>query len=954
MPALTPAEFTVPLVDASLAVTPIARILFYESADWILPAAIVVLVVFGILWLIGKSRSSREQRERIKLAQQPADPHESAADHQQLTVPTEALLTDHAMPVTPPEVAPADSREAAWAELFDAQTSAVRLSEIATAYPEFAAQIDAHPSAYPELRQWIAAQQAAQTPGSANPADAFCDTATLSATTAIVPSEGLGPIERNNRRADALGFAAGSAALVLMIGGVALVDSLIGAPPQGNSSSPVAVAAGFDAVTFRDGLSEGWSVQGSALTTSDTNWLGHLPRMQAIHVPRTEQPLQIDGAVIMGTLPGGLDSELFMLDTQTGEVIWSESGRISCLPNESTRSARCAISDGTSTDVVTLDASGERERFSVDGDRWGMALQGDNIVLTGGGSVLSVDTSGQVIWESEDVAGVSFGLLQTSDSFVLAYNSQVWRLIDKTGRTVHQSDAAPAQTGAFDACGPMLTEEKLILVGTLCNSSTELAEINVEVKPDVDPLSIRQVSGDDGTWLFSQEGNVVSLDEVTGEPRWNAPGSVPGHAQEAQVVAGSAGDALILQSESGSIQLVSLASGELLASASADRGDEIVALPNAIAHFGVNSLTVRILDPDTLVELDARPWTPPPNYVEAIGGVNGVMVASVSCADCSVAEGSHVISGYTFYGPADDGSVVLPAASEIPSGIPECPAETKLLAWAELADGWVLVCGVDLDRPSYVAMQSSPGSTTLVSRGATDPLGAEALAAVIWDADLGRYIAQMQDDSELILDHTIGTATLRDASGSITSAQHRFVRYIFVLLDNVPLTAADAALASGAYGVQAPEETAEDQVRYLIQVLEKSYEGRALVKETLPILEKCSAEPGSYADTVTQMRAVYDNRAELLASLDATPVSLIPEGTQLLDDLRLAIDLSRRANVEYVAWAEATDRSGCTQLSAEGRQYADASDAPKERFAARWNRIVAPQFGVRTFDPWYI
>jgi hypothetical protein len=140
----------------------------------------------------------------------------------------------------------------------------------------------------------------------------------------------------------------------------------------------------------------------------------------------------------------------------------------------------------------------------------------------------------------------------------------------------------------------------------------------------------------------------------------------------------------------------------------------------------------------------------------------------------------------------------------------------------------------------------------------------------------------------------------------------------------------------------------------MIEVLEKAYEGRALVKDALPKLAGCTAGAGGYADTIAAMKSVRDNRAELLQALDAMPVDKIPEGKQLLADLTEAIDLSHQANVEYVSWAEAANASGCAQLSAAGKAAADASDAPKERFAARWNRVVAPAYGVRTFDAWYI
>ena len=198
-------------------------------------------------------------------------------------------------------------------------------------------------------------------------------------------------------------------------------------------------------------------------------------------------------------------------------------------------------------------------------------------------------------------------------------------------------------------------------------------------------------------------------------------------------------------------------------------------------------------------------------------------------------------------------------------------------------------------------------------------------------------------------------ATMRDADTSSTvSEQQRFVRYVFVPMGEGVRAAEETANETGAFDVKAPEATAEDQIRYMIEVLEKAYAGRAMLKDALPKLAGCTAGPGGYADTIAAMQAVRDNRAELLAALDAMPVDKIPEGKQLLADLTEAIELSHQANVEYVAWAEAANASGCATLSAAGKTAADASDAPKERFASRWNSVIAPKYGVRSFDGWFI
>jgi len=184
--------------------------------------------------------------------------------------------------------------------------------------------------------------------------------------------------------------------------------------------------------------------------------------------------------------------------------------------------------------------------------------------------------------------------------------------------------------------------------------------------------------------------------------------------------------------------------------------------------------------------------------------------------------------------------------------------------------------------------------------------------------------------------------------------QERFVRYVFVPMGTKERVIDEVANQNGAFDVKAPKSTAEDQIRYMIEVLEKAYAGRAMLKDALPKLAGCTAGVGGYGDTIAAMQAVRDNRAQLLTALDAMPVDKIPEGKQLLADLTSAIELSHQANVEYVAWAEAANANGCASLSATGKAAADASDAPKAAFATRWNSVVAAKYGVRTFDGWYI
>ena len=422
------------------------------------------------------------------------------------------------------------------------------------------------------------------------------------------------------------------------------------------------------------------------------------------------------------------------------------------------------------------------------------------------------------------------------------------------------------------------------------------------------------------------------------------------------------GDGVLVWNEGQqSVAIVDVETGdEVKISTTASDRNIAVAAGQVLAFSGNSERTlssVEVFDGETGDELYAGSFPEVTDVAEVVGGPNGVLFSHYFCDDCSTAEGSHSLDSYTFMGPANssDGTAQTAGSVSIPDTITiGCPADTILLAWAEFADGWVLVCGVSTTEPTFMAYQGPDSSKVLYSVGAQNPTSADAKAAVDWDAGLSRYTAELDGGDRVTLDYDIGTAVRRDSVERKTIEQQRFVRYVFVPLGESVRTVTDTAQEDGAFDVQAPDDTADDQVRYMIEVLEKAYAGRALVKDALPKLEYCTASAGGYSDTVSAMEAVRDNRAELLSSLDAMPVDRIPEGSALLDDLYAAIEASHRANIEYVTWAEAANASGCASLSSKGARAAASSDAPKERFASRWNRAVAPKFGVRTFDAWYI
>lgn len=813
-----------------------------------------------------------------------------------------------------------------------AEATAEQLAHLAGQRPDLWAQISAHPNCYDGLRSWIAAQggAAASTGPGVMPF-------------AVAPDQGHRP--KSKMKA----WLAGGVAAALAISGCGVALALtetwpfgevgpLGSGGRSSANSASSVVQEDQAPTFADGIEERWTVTGSDFG-SGAVMTGHLPRMMpdVVQRHRFDQPLLLDGSVLFSyrTEATGAGTGWAAVDPESGQTQWSVS-------TESERGACASNRDLTESVCTMLATPGPGNLVKLDGD-------GFEVIHEFGASG---ESSNRLWFEKDDIAVV---------------DREGYRLASSAGEILNDSAVSkPRGKPIFDldfvgfeaeSCGWLIVEGVTSYFGSPCNADSK------EIVFEGSQFEWAVVNSADPVILVNERNSVTAIDAETREVLWSKPGTLPGWYQDPQIVKREAGDGvLIVGSENQSAVIADLESGdEVTIAASVDHHHIAVSGEYVLVFSGDSdgSLSaVEVFDGQSGKPVFSGSFPKIEHVVEVVGGPNGVLMAHNFCEDCSVAEGSHGIESYSFMGPAKSGksdSVQKVSSIAIPDSISiECPADTILLAWAEFADGWVVVCGVSMTEPTFMAYQASGASQIAYSVGATRPTSAEAKAAVNWDEGLSRYTAELRSGDHVTIDYDIGTAIRRDATSHKTVEQQRFVRYIFVPLGEKVRTVNETSQEDGAFDVQAPDDTADDQVRYMIEVLEKAYDGRALVKDALPKLEQCTASAGGYGDTVTAMKTVRDNRSELLSALDAMPVDKIPEGSALLDDLYDAIEASYRANVEYVAWAESANATGCASLSKVGARAAAASDAPKERFASRWNRAVAPKFGVRTFDAWYI
>lgn len=279
-----------------------------------------------------------------------------------------------------------------------------------------------------------------------------------------------------------------------------------------------------------------------------------------------------------------------------------------------------------------------------------------------------------------------------------------------------------------------------------------------------------------------------------------------------------------------------------------------------------------------------------------------------------------------------------PGAVAMPAGMPGCPSSTILLAWAELPNGWVLVCGYTTDQPT-LWVSSIDGVETR-----TESVHYFAATDSSTQAGGPAYFSSTAEGSSQL---SFSPATLRseDTFGSIQFQSSVLMIYFVDLGYSAP------AEGQGAFELAAPGDTAEDQVRYLAELLETSYEGRAQLQGAVAAVDDCTSA-AAVRNAVDEIAAVRDNRAYLLSALASAPVDQVPEGVMLLNELVGALQHSYDADVGYLQWAEKVRDQGCNSGSAEAGNHSSGLARPqKVAFSERWNRVIYPDFAVQSIDP---
>jgi len=264
-----------------------------------------------------------------------------------------------------------------------------------------------------------------------------------------------------------------------------------------------------------------------------------------------------------------------------------------------------------------------------------------------------------------------------------------------------------------------------------------------------------------------------------------------------------------------------------------------------------------------------------------------------------------------------------------PATIPaSCPAGATPLSLSTWHGGWLLICGTDALHATSFAYRTDGGGGT--GSGMTYRSGV--------------YCGTDQQGASVCVSGSPAVVTVTPHGGAPT--QFSATANYFTATGG-----GGAGQGTGAYGVAAPQATADDQVRYLVQILQKSQQGRAAVGGLVANLLRCSVGD---ADVATA-RSVVANRQELVDALGSTPVDAVPGGSRLISELEHALSVSLQADTQYLSAAQQMASGDCsngmdTAKAAIG--VANTTDALKQTFADDWNMNVVGRYSAATtIDP---
>jgi len=256
--------------------------------------------------------------------------------------------------------------------------------------------------------------------------------------------------------------------------------------------------------------------------------------------------------------------------------------------------------------------------------------------------------------------------------------------------------------------------------------------------------------------------------------------------------------------------------------------------------------------------------------------------------------------------------------SQTPGDLPACPADSDAISLSTWDSGWLLVCGTSASAPTYLAYEdgSDQGDAASVTTSAGGYCGAAPAGMVcVYQAP---------------------------AVVTIGAVQHSVATNYFAGMGS-----GGAGQGTGSYDVAAPQDTAQDQVRYLVDILNKSKAQRAAIGAASQDVMNCT----NLSSAVSQINGIAKNRQDLVAALSSTPVDQIPGGVDIVAKLRVALQASIAADQGWAQWGKSQQTSGCSPNEPQSLKNLENNTVTpaKLAFCDAWKTQIAQTYGVHAF-----
>ncbi|QEO08842.1 hypothetical protein [Protaetiibacter larvae] len=800
-------------------------------------------------------------------------------------------------------------RDDAWAQLHDPTTDAARLMEIAQAHPEFAAQIEAHPNVYPGLVDWLHEHAAA---GPAATPETSPDAAAATAAAADAPF-GPRPAPRvraaMSRRARTVLLTAGAVVALgaIAVGAVFVVQAI----QRGSDARPEAAGGDGDvarAADYRLGAEVTWSLEPPLEVQPNVDYRGITARpilSDEVWLTQWVTDTAGNGAVV--------GDALVAVDAADGEVLWTDAGyRRECADRLIDDSLVCADQDTQRVQVFDA-ASGPVAGAPLAGRAANGVMGYDDTALVAvermgdsGHDELTFgryELDGTTVWEfTRDCefgappsagAGSAALFFPMGEGKVLAHGSCWGGYVDvETGEVLEEGSAEEyfvPGIGGDDSWG---------IVGEVQVAVDEGALVGfTDNSPDNQLWRVELGLGDAYWQFFAADDAPNAPLLLVGDERMLRvdpllpPTRVDGMPDELPDC--PAGWTPVAWSEwDGGITLVCQE-----VSGSSFRAFRVGGGETSSDDVEVTPTGYRIVFEDGELELALGGWWVLDDSETAVGAIRGWTAGRAEAA----------------------------SYPELPSGVQACPSGTFPLSLSLWRGGWLLVCGLASDSPSSLRFVDGERS---------------GIGEAYLDGD--RVCGVDQEGVELCVSAAPALVQF-SADGGVPTQRSVTDNYFAGRGEG------GAGRGTGAYGVETPDDTPEQQVAYLVAVLQKSAEARSTVGAVLAPLNACSVDGAD----IEALQRLLQARTDLLAALRTTPVDQVPGGADLLAQLVRALELSELADQQYVDTANQMATGDCAGGRATYRvaiATADQAEAAKQAFVASWNATIPAQFGAPSYS----